>query len=738
MATWKPPDLARVTVYTVGERTQNPTDVEILAQIGTQVISRAQFKWNESVTHLDASLRDLAPVIEACHQRDMVFGGGLTCSAIYEVSDDGEQLLSRDRLELLACRDARGRLARSGPGGAVYHGCLNNPAYVAYVDAYIRQIIDGGVDAIHFDEADTRWFFYQPGEGFCDHCEDGLRGFLAARYTPGQLRERFGVEDPSTFRYRAYLAERGLQDSPALSPLAADWWLFQLTSCREKWQRWLALARDYAQERRGIRLITTANVCEPWKMPERALESPDLDYVMLGTCLNEEYRQDGQPLRALRLLPDHSYIPLYRMATAQTPHVPVTLFIDWPPGAVYMNERPLRVQKDIIRWCFAEAYAAQAFFNAPFTSCYNLWTGPVDVLIRYGQFLRAHEHLFHGTRPVPQVGVLFSYASSIWDYFPLFLSPEQGGPIHQRQFEGVCQILLGANVQFQALFAGDGHILPDDLALDQLQRFPSVILPQCYALSDRQMGLLCAYMRAVGRWSPSVRSDRSTNSGSRAREDCSRPRETGRSCASTWISRAILARGIRRPPRRCAGSRRCRPCACPSPASWRSWPRATTGAGSTVTSSTATGIPSAALMRRRVWTSRLSCPANRRSASALPCGSRRMSPDPGASRLGGRVALSPAPSQGWKYGASSRSIYGRPNSAPATKAAPFERLRCDVRREGLSMRYHHGRTSSPAAGARGADRRRAGAAADRGVTVGATRRRACRPDANSVVTRAMS
>ena len=497
MTEWTPPDLRQVTLYAIGERTENLTDVEILTQIGAQVISRAQFKWRESFAHLDGYFRQIAPVIEECHRRGMVYGGGVTCSAIYELTHDGERLLTREQFERMTCRDARGRIVHLN--GQYYHGCLNNPEYVAYVDEYIRHIIDGGVDGIHFDEADSRWFNHQPGEGYCDHCEAGLREWLRGRYTPGQLRAQFGIEDLDRFHYRAYLAERDLADRPGESPVAAEWWLFQLTSCREKWQRWVRLSQEYAQERRGARLINTANVYDPLKLPERGLESPDLEYIMLGTCLEIEYRQAGELVRAYRLPPEHSYVPMYRMATAQTPSIPVTMFIDWPSGARYMKEQPVQVQKDIVRWCFAEAYASQVFFSGPFKSCSNLWTGPVDTLVQYGQFLRANERLFRDVGPVPQVAVLYSYLSSLWDYFPYAFARARGGASHNRQYYGVGEALVGANVQFQTVFAGDGQILPDDLTPEQLRRFAVLVVPWCYSLSDRQLSLLKEYAQAGGK-----------------------------------------------------------------------------------------------------------------------------------------------------------------------------------------------------------------------------------------------
>jgi hypothetical protein len=490
------PELKDVTLYVISENTDNQTDVEILSQTGAQVIARGQFKWRETHTHLVAYLQRIAPIVADCHRLGIAYVGGMTCSALYETTPEGEPLVTREQFEGWACRGADGQIKHIG--GVYYHGCLNNADYRQYVREYIRHVIDGGLDGIHFDEAMSRWFF--AGEGYCAACEAAVQQFLAARYTPEQLKECFGIADLACFSYRAHLATQGLVEQPGESPLAPAWWLCQLARCKELIPQWFAFARHHAQEHHGRKLLITSNIYDIVANPETALQCPYLDYVMLGHALELECRVHGEVVRGRRLPPHHSYIPMYRMATAFTPEIPITSFIDWPAGVRFMQEQPLRVQKDIVRWCTAEAYAAQVYFALPVKSSYSTWIGPLDALIRYGQFIQIHTELFRfqSVRPLPQVGVLFSGTSQIWDYFPRVFAKQQGGPMHHRQYYGLCEALVHASLQFATLFAGDGLVYPDTLSWEQLAPFSTLLLPWCYALTDNQLDLLEHFAR-VGR-----------------------------------------------------------------------------------------------------------------------------------------------------------------------------------------------------------------------------------------------
>lgn len=484
------------SVFAVCEPTDGRTDLDILEQLHTDVISRAQFRWAQSLDETRACLQRRQKAIEDAHRRGMLFIGGMTVSAMYLRNSNGTHVLSPDELAAMATRSPTNELVELG---GYYHGCINNPRYFEYTKQFMRIIIDGGVDGIHFDEADSRWFHHRPYECFCDHCNEGLRRRLAARYTSRELLERFGIADIQRFDYRAYLQEHSWTECPGLSPLHHEWWLFQLEACRDRFVELMGDSQAYAERSQSRRLVNTANVYDPLWLPERCLESPHVEYVMIGSCLELRLREKGEFVRKERIPPQYSYVPLHLATRSCTPDRPVTFFIDWPPGVQYMLAQTPERQRDILKYLFAEAYACGVCFHAPYKSCYARWTGPLDVLTRYTGFFSREARCYRNARPVAAVGLLYSYASSIWDHFPMELAPSPSDPIHALQYYGVGQALLDRGIAFDSLFIGDGRIMDDTLTADQLARYEVIIAPCCYSMSDRQMRVLEQYVTAGGK-----------------------------------------------------------------------------------------------------------------------------------------------------------------------------------------------------------------------------------------------
>ncbi len=489
--------LHTATIYSLCEPCDDKTDLDLLEQLHTQVISRAQFKWAQSLEETRECLRRKHQAIEDAHRRGMLFIGGVTVSAMYLTNERGTQLLSPEQLAALATRGADGELVPLS--GRYYHGCINNPAYFEYVRNYVHIIIEGGVDGIHFDEADSRWFHHRPYECFCDHCNEGLRQRLATQYSAEELSRLYGIGDLASFDYRRYLQEHGWVECPGLSPLHHEWWLFQLQACREKYIALMEDSQAHAQRVLGRKLVNTANVYDPLWLPERFLEAPYVEYVMIGGCLELRLRQNGQAIERRRLPPQYSYAPLHLATRSCTPDRPVTFFIDWPSGAQFMKAQSPEAQRNILKGLFAEAYACGVPFQTPYKSCYAMWTGPMDMLTQYTGFYARESERFHEVTPCASVRVLYSYASSIWDHFSSDLAPSPTDPIHARQYYGLGQALLDAGIPFDALFAGDGQIMDNTLSQEQLARFEVVVAPCWYSVTEEQAALLEGYVQHGGK-----------------------------------------------------------------------------------------------------------------------------------------------------------------------------------------------------------------------------------------------
>jgi hypothetical protein len=218
------------------------------------------------------------------------------------------------------------------------------------------------------------------------------------------------------------------------------------------------------------------------------------DFSSIGTGLTIDLRRNGALVSELRIPPSYSYIPLYRMAAAVTPDKPVTLFIDGPGGTGTIAALSQQRQKDVVRWMFAEACAAGAHLHIPYPSLD--YYGPLEECQSYVQFIQANRHLYQGVEHLVDVGILFSFASEIWDFW---VQPSSAEPIHNRQWYGLAQALTDTSIQYDAVFAPDGRIIPSQLSVDDLLGYPLLMVPWVYSLSDEHVQLLEGYARGGGR-----------------------------------------------------------------------------------------------------------------------------------------------------------------------------------------------------------------------------------------------
>jgi arylsulfatase A-like enzyme len=443
----------------------------------------------------EAWLADYRPRMEQCQEAGRQFLVAIQAAVLVENASDLPGLGPNDptlafpmdpipEWEDLACRTAEGRtLKEEGFGFA--HACINNADMREFFKDRLRDLIDSGVDGLHIDELPTRYFAHQ--EGYCDPCLEGFRDYLAEKYSASELGSRYNIADMASFDFRARLAEEGNLQTPPESPLHKEWWLYQLSHLVEAEREIFSFCRSYAQEQ-GRELILSSNAFEPERNPNHVIEMTMTDYASIGTGMTIQLRQEGTLVSTLRIPPDYSYLPLYRMAQGVTPDKPVTLFIDGPGGTSTMQELSEQQQRDIVRWMFAEAYAAGARFHVPYPSLD--YYAPLDACEPYVRFIQDNRQVYEGGDHLADVGVWFSYASQIWDFWALASTAESN---HSLQWYGVAQALTDMSVQYEVVFAPDGSILPDNLTSNDLQKYDTLIVPWAYALRDAHIQLLEEY-----------------------------------------------------------------------------------------------------------------------------------------------------------------------------------------------------------------------------------------------------
>jgi hypothetical protein len=322
----------------------------------------------------------------------------------------------------------------------------------------------------------TRYFTFQ--EGYCDACNQGLGEYLSTKYTQSELESLYGITSIGKFDFRERLAKDRHLQTPPENPLHKEWWSYQLTNLLAAERELLSSCQSYA-EQQGVDFIVNTNAFEPESNPERLIEMTLTDYSAIGTGMNIHLRTGGVLTTVPRIPPLYSYMPLYKLAKAITPKKPVTLFIDGPGGTGVIKGFSEAQQSAIVGWMFSEANAASAHFHVPYPSLD--YHAPLETCQRYGSFIRGYWDLFQGATHLAEVGVLFSFASEIWDYW---IQPGDREPVHHRQWYGLCQALTDLSIQYQVVFAPDGRVLPDTLSPSDFEGFQTLIVPWVYSMSD--------------------------------------------------------------------------------------------------------------------------------------------------------------------------------------------------------------------------------------------------------------
>jgi dienelactone hydrolase len=118
-----------------------------------------------------------------------------------------------------------------------FTACLNNPHWRAVLKAWAKAGIARGVDGYMIN------YFYRHN-CMCPHCQANFRAYLAERFTPPQLRERFGIADAKTHRFTEIV---GWHDPKESTPLRREMLRWSQISCKQ------AFAEVFVQYARSLK-----------------------------------------------------------------------------------------------------------------------------------------------------------------------------------------------------------------------------------------------------------------------------------------------------------------------------------------------------------------------------------------------------------------------------------------------------------------------------------------------------
>ena len=325
-----------------------------------------------------------------------------------------------------------------------YMPCFTNQEYIDYLKKVVRYaIMEVKTDFIHFDNFNLN---AEPSSCHCPWCVNGFRKYLRTKYSPAQLRERFGFENVSFVNPPQWNSDDPPDQMQIIyDPAFQEWVDFRCQTMADALQQVSGYAKSLNPEV-AIEInpggINGEN--RPW--------TSAIDHARL-LKFTESFWSEERDMPAY--LPDGrliSKIRSYKLARIYN-NVMLTYAADDPVG-------------------MAEALA----FNQTLGFVGSNPLSPET--LRYIDFYRKNRDLYLGSEDVAPVAVFRSYASLTYHNARAQLSAIL-----------VEQALIQSRVPFVLIF--DEH-------LRNLADYKVLVLPNSECLSDEQLSLIRHYVEEGG------------------------------------------------------------------------------------------------------------------------------------------------------------------------------------------------------------------------------------------------
>jgi hypothetical protein len=389
----KPQD---AVVFSINGLTASDYALDLARQSDSDVLIRAWFKWGKAPDY-----QPLREFPERAHGMGAVFGGGITCSALY----DKENGITPAQLQDMATRGTNGAMVDAWGHPGIRHGSLSSPAYMDYLFRWCKEQMDAGVDYLFMDE-NTAALSGQ--EGYDDYSLADFRQYLLGfcpstkgwKANDPRWASQYGINlgdaavccdgSMNTFDYRAFLqARRALKKSPAppkrLLPL---WRSFRIWRDDRAWKSLTDRIRAYARQR-GHPVWISGNGLTRY-----------VDLQVLGIWHNWLVTNGQVDISQNQIQIWRNLVVKGHELTDET--VPVVLFHDWGFGEPHFPWLAVPPdQREIwLRTRAAEIYAAGAFFAFPVLGphgCDAGRDGTIATIARQAAFYQAQRNLYlHG------------------------------------------------------------------------------------------------------------------------------------------------------------------------------------------------------------------------------------------------------------------------------------------------------------------------------------------------------
>ncbi len=400
------------------------------------------------------------------------------------VNSDGDPVT--DILEECTSRDIYGQPCHSTwvecPDRTHYAYLMdrNNPVWREYLKAIIRIQIDAGVAGIELDEADLPIFATGYGGCFCKDCMKLFRAYLKD-LPPERVPEEVRGENLDKFHYGEWLLSRGydFKANRETTPLYWDYIRFQ----RRTIVRYFGELSDYIKEygrSQDRNVLVSGNFY--YFTPHYYAFEPKVD-ILITEMDSTSYRQPSW----------------CRYAAGFAQGKPV-IVVENPYGGVPLELLPkLRAGKgyDLFRMMQYEAAALGINMSVP----YGAWMGsviedsfwaPHELVVEVQDFQADHEDTLYGTETYSETAVAFSVESS-YRYL------EEHGSGTKFPFWATCDQLVEAKQPFDVIVLPEGELREDSLSVESLERYRTLILPECRFLTSVQADVVKAFLDRGGR-----------------------------------------------------------------------------------------------------------------------------------------------------------------------------------------------------------------------------------------------
>ncbi len=387
-----------------------------------------------------------------------------------------------------AALDVNGRPLTSWSGELM--PALHNPAWRQRLLGWLEAAIDAGVDGLTIDGYwQNATLVVDQGGSFDPWAMVDFREYLRGKYDKAELGA-LGIDDIDSFDYREWIVARGEQETwneTPLEGLAAEFYLYEWQYANDFLAEFQQHAQEYARANYDRDFFLTDNNAGG------LFHSAELSDLLVGEFFYYHWAPASSDYAA-------SDIKMRRGVAG----VPVVVL---PEIGISRTVRPPDQTRNLIRFVLADIYAAggAALFHEDSLLRIDTRKGQykddlaldTTVVRTYNTFILGHPELYENLEPLAQVAVVYSAASQMNADVALE-DGDSANTAHPWGYAGVSKVLLRANVQHDAVYLADPRFAKDRLKKKTLARYDCIIVPNAYALSDKQVKKLLAYARKGG------------------------------------------------------------------------------------------------------------------------------------------------------------------------------------------------------------------------------------------------